>query len=397
MGCRKTCGKIIGFIIFLLVGTGLISQPDPMPWSALDATSTPTVALSTAAPTPIPTAFSTTASPTVATGNTRPEPGSVCAYDPAIAALLAELPPESWLNWIELLSGEKPVQMNGETYTIQTRFTYNLFNGDPDARAFEFVVDQLRLWGYEDHVTLFEETYPPATSSSREPTWKNLVAVIPGSDPELSSEKIVMTAHLDSITYSAPEMRAPGADDNGTGVATLLEAARLFKDMSFQRTIKLVFFTGEELGLWGSEAYVAQHADELDAIVGVFNLDMFGYDGDNDHCFEIHAGLMPASNLIGGCLADTIETYAMGVSFDYLTDQAMGSSDHVSFWEAGVGAIEILENYDTHNIPGGCGESDFNPNYHTEADRVAGLNLETGHPIAQATIMAAAKLAGPME
>lgn len=202
-----------------------------------------------------------------------------------------------------------------------------------------------------------------------------------------------MTAHLDSISQGDPEERAPGADDNGSGVATLLEAARVFKGLSFKRTIKIIFFTGEETGLHGSRAYVLDYAREMDDIIGVFNLDMFGYDGDNDRCFEIHAGWMQDSNIVAGCLADTIEIYEPELKFDYLVDKARGSSDHTSFWAEGVGAIEILENFDTHDYASGCGESDINPNYHTEGDLVGAMNIDTGHAIARAAIAAAARLA----
>ncbi len=62
-----------------------------------------------------------------------PQIDYACAFNPDVEDLQAEFDSESWLNWIELLSGAKPVEMNGETYTIKTRYTESLFNGDPDA------------------------------------------------------------------------------------------------------------------------------------------------------------------------------------------------------------------------------------------------------------------------
>lgn len=388
MGCRKTFEKIFGIIIALLIGVGIVTHPNQIPW-LISETTIPK-------PAPTLTQISPTVTPTLTSNVTRPEPGSVCAYDPIVEALEQSLSQENWINWIKMLSGEEPVTIKGETTTIETRFSESLFDGSSNARAYEFVADQLRQWGYEDNVTLFEEAYRPATFSDREFLWKNLIVVIPGSDPELAHEQVLMTAHLDSITSPSPELIAPGADDNATGVATLLEAARAFRELSFKRTIKLVFFTGEELGLLGSQAYTVQHEQELADIFGVFNLDMFGYDGDNDHCFEIHAGLLQSSNQVGGCLADTIEIYEMGIKFDYLTDQARESSDHVSFWESGVGAVEVLENFSTHGIAGGCDASDMNPNYHTEGDLTGAINQDTAHAIARAAIMAVAKLAQPV-
>jgi len=320
----------------------------------------------------------------------------VCAFDPRVEALQAEFKSDSWLNWIELLSGAKPVEINGETYTIKTRYTESLFNGDPDARAFEFVHDQLALWGYEDQVTLFTEEYMPVDYETETP-WQNLIAVIPGTDPELGGQEILLTAHLDSITVSAPDGTAPGADDNATGVATLLEAARIFRDQPFRRTIKIVFFSGEERGLHGSLAYTAMHADEMDNIVGVVNLDMFGYDADNDRCFELHVGSLADSNLLGTCLTNVIDVYDLNLSYDYLTLNAVSASDHSPFWSADVGAVLVLENFITQDEHLGCGEIDRNPNYHTTGDLVSKINVDTAFDIAQAALLTVATIAEPVK
>jgi leucyl aminopeptidase len=317
-----------------------------------------------------------------------------CAYDPTVEALQAELTAEQWFNWIELLSGQKPVEINGESYTITSRYTESLFNGDPNARAFEFVHDQLALWGYEDQATLFVEEYMPFDYDTETP-WKNLIAVLPGTDPELAQQEILLTAHLDSITAAVPEGTAPGADDNATGVATLLEAARVLKDHAFERTIKLVFFSGEERGLHGSRAYAAAHADELENIAGVINLDMFGYDADDDRCFELHVGILPASDQLGTCLTDTLETYDLALNYDYLTQNAITASDHSSFWRVDVGAVLVLENFITQDARLGCGEMDRNPNYHTESDLPSEINLNTAFDIAQAAILTTATIADP--
>ncbi len=75
----------------------------------------------------------TESTPTTAMVIDPPQIDYACAFNPDVEDLQAEFDSESWLNWIELLSGAKPVEMNGETYTIKTRYTESLFNGDPDA------------------------------------------------------------------------------------------------------------------------------------------------------------------------------------------------------------------------------------------------------------------------
>ncbi|QRN82690.1 Zn-dependent exopeptidase M28 [Chloroflexota bacterium] len=337
----------------------------------------------------------TECTPTTAIVIDPPQIDYACAFNPDVEALQAEFDSESWLNWIKLLSGAKPVEMNGETYTIKTRYTESLFNGDPDARAFEFVHDQLVLWGYEDQVTLFAETYMPIDYETETP-WQNLVAVIPGTDPDLAGQEILLTAHLDSINSVVPDGTAPGADDNATGIATLMEAARIFKDQPFKRTIKIIFFSGEERGLHGSLAYTAMHADEMADIVGVLNLDMFGYDADNDRCFELHVGGLKESKLLGNCVTDLIDAYDLNLSYDYLVQSALSASDHSSFWRADVGAILVLENFLTQDEKLGCGELDKNPNYHTSGDLVSEINVDTAFDIAQAALLTIATIAEPV-
>jgi hypothetical protein len=95
---------------------------------------------------------------------------------------------------------------------------------------------------------------------------RNVVADIKGSDP---SEMVLLCAHFDSWDP------AQGANDNGAGVAAVLEAARIFKLLRIQpkHTIRFVFFSGEEQLSNGSRAYVEQHKDELGKIRAVFNVD----------------------------------------------------------------------------------------------------------------------------
>ncbi|MBT3272568.1 MAG: M28 family peptidase [Spirochaetales bacterium] len=106
------------------------------------------------------------------------------------------------------------------------------------------------------------------TNGSSEPgICANLVADM-GPD-ELPAECIILSAHLDSF------WNAPGAFDNLTGVATVYEIGRLLSPFRkhFRRRLRVIAFTAEELGFQGSKAYVARHAEELDDVRLVVNLD----------------------------------------------------------------------------------------------------------------------------
>jgi Zn-dependent M28 family amino/carboxypeptidase len=111
----------------------------------------------------------------------------------------------------------------------------------------------------------------------------NLIAEIPGSDPALKSEIVMLGAHLDSVET------ATGAADNGIGSATSMEVLRVFKalDLKPRRTVRIALWGGEEQGLKGSSAYVRQHVGDImtgeytgeqEKISAYFNHDNNGHD-----------------------------------------------------------------------------------------------------------------------
>lgn len=322
--------------------------------------------------------------------------------------------------WIRDFSGSNPVMINGVYRTILTRCSSQLFSGNPNAMAYDYLHQELLKFGYQEGTTLTDHTYsapimntPPQdllsiqtgeedfvrineqdVAPEEKATLKNKIVTIPGHG--LNADKIVlMTAHMDSISTS-PTSLAPGAEDNASGIAALLEAARWLRFYKYDYTIKLIFFTGEEQGLYGSEEYVNDHLSEMPNIVGVVNLDMFGYDDDQDWCIEMHVGTMSSSNMVGTCFTDVNTNYGLNLTYDYLTDRAIRASDHASFWDAGVGAIEILENYQLD--PGyGCEDRrDMNPHYHKTTDTIDKMYLPATVATVKAGVGTVASLAKPL-
>ena len=347
---------------------------------------------------------------------------STCPSDPTVQEILNQVTQDAIAQWIRNFSGEDFVTIAGVQREILTRYSSQLFSFNNNALAYPYLGEQLESFGYEQGTYLTDHFFDPYNTlqSKKEiikewlgkdsgalhsPTeeldspdqslsWKNKVVTIPGHGPN-ADEIVLMTAHLDSTSEKA-STNAPGAEDNGSGVAALMEAARLFRFYKFDRTIKIIFFTGEEQGLLGSVAYVDDHPEEMDNIVGVVNLDMFGYDSNNDRCFELHVGTRTDSNVVGTCFTDVIDNYELDLTYDYLTNGATGASDHAPFWAAGVGAVEVLENFFNSGLADGCVGQDRNPNYHTTNDRIANMNLPVTLSIAQAGIGTAASLAEPM-
>ncbi|MFX0134509.1 MAG: M28 family metallopeptidase [Candidatus Hodarchaeota archaeon] len=105
--------------------------------------------------------------------------------------------------------------------------------------------------------------------------WPNIIATIEGSDNP--DQIIMLLAHFDSISDDPTKKIAPGADDNASGVAVLMEIARILKDFPIKRTVMLCFFSNEETGRVGSE--YSAHLFKMDNlnIKAVINLDVLGY------------------------------------------------------------------------------------------------------------------------
>jgi hypothetical protein len=148
---------------------------------------------------------------------------AVCDYQPEVAALLAQTKSDRWLDWVEKLSGAELAPLSDFPILIQTRRTAEMFSGDANARAYEYVFKQVKNW-YPD-AQIEEQLY-----AFSDLTAKNLIVSIPGStNPQ---ELVLLTAHLDDTAWNSSI--APGANDNGVGVATVLESARLLRQYRFE-------------------------------------------------------------------------------------------------------------------------------------------------------------------
>lgn len=125
---------------------------------------------------------------------------------------------------------------------------------------------------------------PTAANAPNAKVGYNVIGILPGNDPVLKNEAIVIGAHYDhlgrggqgSLAANSTEIHH-GADDNASGTAAIIELARQFaKDKSNKRTIIFIAFSGEEDGLFGSKYYVNNPVFPLDKTVAMINLDMVG-------------------------------------------------------------------------------------------------------------------------
>jgi hypothetical protein len=210
---------------------------------------------------------------------------------------------------------------------------------------------------------------------------RNLVARQPGSDP---SCLYLITAHLDSLNIrQGLNAEAPGADDNASGSAAVLEAARLLSQAPLRCSLEYVLFTGEEQGLHGSSAYAADLAGQGKTLDGVLNLDMIAYNDDLDPIFELHTRSGSSEDLtLASVFVDVVEAYDIDLVPEIITP-GISLSDHASFWNAGYPAILAIEDLD-----------EFNPYYHGPEDTILNYDMGYYRRMVQASIGTMAQLAG---
>lgn len=158
---------------------------------------------------------------------------------------------------------------------------------------------------------------------------------------------VVVGAHLDSINQSfSGDRQAPGADDNGSGSVGALEIAHVFATRSLKKTMRFVLFTGEEQGLYGSEAYVASlSAAEKSAITAVLNMDMIATRNGTGGPGVLLEGATRSQAMLDG-LASAGATYT---TLAIKTSLRAYNSDHVSFLDAGIPSVLTIEANDLQN------------------------------------------------
>jgi carboxypeptidase Q len=171
----------------------------------------------------------------------------------------------------------------------------------------------------------------------------NIVGDLPGADPQLRSDVVMLGAHLDSWHTGT------GASDNADGVAVMLEAMRILKTLGLQpkRTIRLAIWGGEEEGLLGSKAYVKQHfegdanKDARDHVFAYFNLDpatgpIYGWYAQDSE---------PAKALFDAWLAPL---KAVGARRNVIA--GIGNTDHLSFRAAGIPGFNPIQEYKDYDV-----------------------------------------------
>ncbi|HKL02449.1 MAG TPA: M20/M25/M40 family metallo-hydrolase [Cryomorphaceae bacterium] len=239
------------------------------------------------------------------------------------------------------------------------------------------------------------------------------MANILGRKPGARDESItyIIDGHFDGVPNS------PGADDNGSAVAGVLEALRILSQYNFEHSIRFIGFDAEELGLRGSQRYVQNAIEPFEEINGVLNFEMIGYysdepnsqslpvgfellfpdaaqeisDDDNRGNFLTVVGNVDSNPLISAYI-EASETYVPELRLISIAVPGTGTiapdlrrSDHSRFWDAGMQALMLTDGSEFRNF-----------NYHTPGDVIATLDFGFMENVVKATVAAAAQLAVPI-
>jgi aminopeptidase YwaD len=199
---------------------------------------------------------------------------------------------------------------------------------------------------------------------------QNVVALLSGRDPTLREQYVVVGAHFDHLGRSNEGALDPdrknavhrGADDNASGTAAVLELARLFAAAPARRSLVFVAFSGEEMGLLGSEYFVANSPIPLDSTVAMVNFDMVGRLREDK---LIVYGVATATEL--PALLDSANSAAAEAPLPWSSPlriaalgDGYGPSDHSSFYARNIPVLHFF--------------TDLHEDYHRASDVVGKIN-----------------------
>ena len=235
-----------------------------------------------------------------------------------------------------------------------------------------WLLEQYEDMGLETQVYyLFEEYLSPDTLDAG-----NVIAIQRGT--EFPDEYIIISSH-----YDHPD--GPGADDNASGTAGVLECARILSQYSFKRSIMYINFNAEECGLVGSYYLSIKYAEENKDILGMLNLDMIGFWPSDMDSITMYTGYVPISEKLFDYYINVANIYRPDMpTYRFSDGKGAGGSDHLLF---------LYHDYPAMYI-GDVEHIDIHPCYHRPCDTIGnGFNsFALAKGFTQATLAATAEL-----
>jgi len=271
---------------------------------------------------------------------------------------------DSLINYVEILSGNIMVNFWASRGYINSR---NKISSGNHISAL-WIMHKLKTYGLMTGQHNFSST------------GSNVYAFKPGY--EFPDSIFIFSAHYDSWYGRI----SPGADDNASGVAAVLEAARILSRYTTKYTILFAFWDESEPDNLGSQAFAQHLVDCSELIAGVIDVDMIGVDRDLDNSMYIYS--KPGSS--SDALADRVQTVneQYSLQLNPLITNAVFESDADSFWLHDFKAIGITENYSREDY------TEIEPYLHSSNDKINHFDLDYFHRMSQLAIAVLAQESG---
>jgi hypothetical protein len=264
----------------------------------------------------------------------------IASYSQDVGSIINEVSLDSLVKTVREITGEDYTTVNGTQVLIRNRQSANPGN--------EVAKDYIKERFLKRGLAVQDQAF----SSNGH----NVIATQTGIN--LPDSIYIISCHYDAMADYC-------ADDNGSGIAAVMEAARILSKYCFDYTILYIAFDQEEQGQIGSSYCANQAYSNGYKIAGVLNMDMIAYDSNDDRKFEIHTNSFTSSLALKNALVNTINNYSLSLDPVVVNPGATGS-DHGPFWTRGYGAVCVSELFF---------HGDANPYYHTSSDRISRFNL----------------------
>ncbi len=262
----------------------------------------------------------------------------------------------------DLLASEKPlcVITGRGTFNVPsgTGVSYKYGDPEPTPEVIMPIEDHGRMVRLIENGHKVEMELELINKFTNDQEVHNIYAEIPGTDPKLKDEIVLIGAHLDSWHGGT------GAADNASGCIVMIEAMRILKELGItpKRTIRLALWGGEEQGLYGSRGYMEQYLYKDQKKLPGF--DKFALYLNMDNGSGRFRGIYLERNDAAFPFFEAWMKYIEPLGFNYLSPRNTGSTDHVSFGRVGLPSYQFIQDV-----------LEYNRTYHTIMDTYERLSL----------------------
>lgn len=283
------------------------------------------------------------------------------SFSKKLQLMLKKIPPDSSIaSQVELVSKE---DLEGWIHDL-TSFHNRHSKSQYINKAAEWIYNEIIKLGYANNVNF--DKYNEAGIPLKNVICKKFGATV---------KHIILSAHYDTILkedFEDAQSRAPGANDNASGVVALLEIAKIISSINLEHNIQFAFFSGEEQAFWGSKHY-AQRVKEDDFDVHlVINLDMCAETGflsspktANVDIDDGQTGVVSSNNEPSQLFGLTMEQMAKNYTDLKIEFDPIDASDYMPFEARGYVCIGAYDG----------SAKDSNPHYHSSTDIPSNLNI----------------------